>query len=540
MRKLLLTILLSKTIALTAQVNLTQSHLPIFVINTPANVAIPDEPKITADLKVYWQASGLTNRMTDSSIHYKGKIGIEKRGNSSQSNSEKKPYSLEIRDSLGNDLSFPLLGLPKHSDWALVAPYADKTLVRDALVYQLAGSFMSWAPRTRYCEVILNGKYEGVYLLTERIKRDKSRVNISKQDSTATAGDALTGGYIFQCNRPDGTDSTVKYGYRSQFDNLPNKRTFYEYVYPKYEEIEPAQRNYLNSVIHEFESLMNTPQYDDPLNGYSKLIDVATFVDFFLVQEMGHNVDAYRVSSYMFKDKNSVNSKIRMGPVWDFNTTFGNIDYCKGAEIQGWSFNFNDICPTHNYMVPFWWKKLWADRNFKSKVRARWQSLRKNELSIAKVNASIDSLTTRMGDATARNFTKYPILGKYVWPNAYFGKTHAEDVSYLKKWIADRFAWLDGEMALLPTNLADLATRETRVYPNPSNAAFYFDISLKENANVKVLIYNQLGQIIETIEQKKYANEKPLVWESNVPKGLYFYTILLNENIFSSGKLVKN
>ena len=540
MRKLLLAFALHVAISMQAQVNLTQSHLPIFSINT-SNVDIPDEPKITANLKVYWNALGAINKLSDSfSIHYKGKIGIERRGNSSQTNSEKKPFSVELRDSLGNDLEFPLLGLPKHSDWVLVAPYADKTLVRDALVYQLAGSMMAWAPRNRYCEVIINGKYEGIYLLTERVKRDKNRVNISKADTVNMSGDAHTGGYIIQCNRPDGTDSSVLYGYRSTFENLPNKKTFYEYIYPKYEVIKPAQRTYINGVINDFEVLMNTNQYADPVNGYSKLIDVPTFVDFFITQEMGHNVDAYRVSSYLFKDKNSINPKLRMGPVWDFNTSMGNIDYCNGKDIQGWSIDFNSICPTHNYMVPFWWKKLWADKEFKRQVRARWQTLRNNELSITKVNRIIDSMTTRLGDATSRNFQRFPILGKYVWPNPYYGNTHAEDVAYLKKWIADRFKWLDGEMALLPTGVDASLVQNITVYPNPSVSTFNFDVFMKRNGLLKIMIYNQLGQVVETIEKRIEAHNTPIVWQNNAPKGFYSYNIFFNDQLLMNGKLVKN
>ena len=136
------------SIKLTAQtVNFTQSTLPIVIINTNGR-AIPDEPKITATMKIVFNGTGQINRLSDQTFHFNGTIGIETRGSSSQFISEKKPYSVEVRDLQGEDLAVSLLGMPKESDWALIAPYSDKSLIRDAVIYQLAASMMAWARRS--------------------------------------------------------------------------------------------------------------------------------------------------------------------------------------------------------------------------------------------------------------------------------------------------------------------------------------------------------------------------------------------------------
>ena len=168
MKKLIILNLCVLPFFINAQVTLTESNLPIVVINT-FGASIPDEPKINADMKIIWRGDGKINNVNDTVYNYNGKIGIELRGSTSNFLSDKKPYAIEIRDALGNDADTSLLGMPKESDWALIAPYSDKTLIRDAVIYTLARSIMEYAPRVQFCELILNKQYMGVFVLTEKI-----------------------------------------------------------------------------------------------------------------------------------------------------------------------------------------------------------------------------------------------------------------------------------------------------------------------------------------------------------------------------------
>ena len=187
--------------SLMSQVTLTESNLPIITINTNGRT-VPDEPKITADIRFVFNANGLT-KPTDTANIYSGKVGIETRGSTSQFFSPKKPFSIELRDASGNANEVALFkGWTKIEDYALVAPYSDKSLMRDALTYHLASTIMPYAPKTRFCELTLNGNYQGVYVITENIKR--KRLGISKADSLATSGDALTGGYILKIDKTTG------------------------------------------------------------------------------------------------------------------------------------------------------------------------------------------------------------------------------------------------------------------------------------------------------------------------------------------------
>ena len=176
---------------------------------------------IKADMGIIYNGPGVINKISDVPNDYKGKIGIEFRGSTSQS-FPKKPYGFETWDESGEDNDVKLLGMPKESDWTLNATYNDKTLMRDGLSYILAGSVMEYAPRVRYNELVINGQYRGIYLLVEKIKRDKNRVDISKIETTDNQGDALTGGYIIKIDKETG--SIPEHGKRRIFNmNIPKQ-----------------------------------------------------------------------------------------------------------------------------------------------------------------------------------------------------------------------------------------------------------------------------------------------------------------------------
>ncbi|MBK9013269.1 MAG: CotH kinase family protein [Saprospiraceae bacterium] len=188
MKRFLLAFLVFASIefSLDAQ-NFTNSKLPIFVVNTSGGAQIVDEPKTIAHLGVIWNGDGATNYLTDPFNEYDGQIGIEIRGSSSQS-FPKKNYAMETQnaDSTSNNVS--VLGFPKENDWVLHGPYSDKTLMRNALAFTLGSWIMPYAPRVRYCELVINGDYRGVYVFTEKIKQDDNRVNISKLAQMKTQG----------------------------------------------------------------------------------------------------------------------------------------------------------------------------------------------------------------------------------------------------------------------------------------------------------------------------------------------------------------
>ena len=426
-----------------AQVNFSSSNLPIVVINTHGQT-IPNEPKIEADMGIIFNGEGELNHIYDPYNHYNGKIGIEMRGSSSQFLYPKKQYAVETRDDLGNNYNVSLLGMPEENDWILYAPYGDKSLFRNVLIYKLSNEMGHYATRTHFCELMLNGSYQGIYILMERIKRDKNRVNISNLAPEDITGDALTGGYIIKIDKEDGSNIG---GWHSTFPPYPgaSQRIYYQYHYPKTDEIVSEQANYIHQFFLGFEVRMWGTNYNDPFKGYYELLDLNSFADYIILNELSKNVDAYRLSFFMNKDRDSKGGKLKAGPLWDYNIALGNANYYSGEFTEGWQLDvpiFQDP-----FQKPFWWKKLWSNPVLSNTIACRWSNLRTDILHSDSLINYIDQMADSIEDARIRNFIRWPSLGTYVWPNSYIGATYDDELNYLKNWINFRLLWIDGNLS---------------------------------------------------------------------------------------------
>lgn len=412
------------------------THLPIIRISTNGQ-AIPDSPRIVAQMEVVDNGPGNLNHFNDPAAGYSGLVSIEVRGSSSQG-FPKKQYAFETQDSAGQAFNVSLLGMPSENDWILHAPYSDKTLMRNFLTYDLWSRMGNYTTRTRYCEVLLNGDYQGVYVLMEQIKWDNDRVDVEKMDSDDVAGDSLTGGYIIKVDKTTASGQIDWYSTVPEFDGVTNSVGF-QYDYPKRTLITPQQGAYIQQYVADFEEALVSDSFASPLTGYKRFADVGTFIDFFLIQEFTKNVDGYRLSTYLNKQRDSRGGLLRMGPAWDFNITLGNADYCGGESFQGWALDF----PCGLEYLPFWWRRMNQDSTYIAQLICRYSQLRQSEWDTVRIFNWIDSITGHLGPAISRNFARWPTLGTYVWPNYYIGQTYDEEVQYLKYWIGQRIAWLD-------------------------------------------------------------------------------------------------
>ena len=415
------------------ELNLDETNLlPQFKINT-SNKTIVDEPKIPASMDLY----------IDGELNKSYNIGIEIRGSSSQF-FEKKSYGVETWDSNNEDIDTDLGGFPEEEDWILYGPFSDKSLIRNVLIFQLSNAIGMYGSRTDFYELTINDKFLGTYVLMEKIKRDKNRVNISKN-----LDDDISGGYIIKIDKPPDEGYTSTNSFSSKFDTRGSyvgaSDIKFLYTYPKSSEISNDQKNYIKNYINDFEEALLSSNFQDPELGYKKYIDINSFVDFLILNEISKNIDAYRISTFMHKDKNQ---KLKMGPIWDFNLGFGNVNYCDAELESGWSYKFNDVCGGDNWKVPFWWNRLFEDPAFVSKLKNRWSDLRTNILSDQNLQDRIDEITNFLieHNAPRRNFDKWTIIGKYVWPNNYIGNNYGEEISYLKNWLEKRVKWMDEEI----------------------------------------------------------------------------------------------
>jgi len=408
---------------------INSSNLPIIIINTN-NQNIPDSPRIICDMGIIYNP-GERNYTTDEYNNYNGKINIEIRGSSSQM-FPKKSYGFETQYETGENYNTSLLDLPAENDWVLNGPYSDKSLIRNSLAYYLGGKLGHYAPRTRFCELIINNNYMGIYVLTEKIKQDKSRVDIE----IPSASD-ITGGYIIKIDKP--TDSEYLDHWYSNFYTLSNSSLLsLQYHDPKESELTIEEKNYIQNFIYEMESVL-VGSNDDAIFEY---IDIDSFIDFFIINELAKNVDAYRISTFLYKDSDKHHSKLIAGPLWDFNLAFGNANYCGASDFDGWIMNLNTNSDCTNE-IPVWWNELNKRSGYVEKLNARWEYLRGGALSTESIFNYIDSLSSETYEAQSRNFNQWNILHEYIWPNNYIGYNYPNEISYLKYWIYSRLNWID-------------------------------------------------------------------------------------------------
>ena len=405
----------------------TSSNLPVLMIDTEGG-AVPDEPKVTARLRVIDNGPGARNAVGDSTSGYDGWIGIERRGSSS-ARFPKKQYAVETRHTDGSNRNVALLGLPSENDWVLYAPYSDKSLLRNALAFHLGRATGRYASRWRFCEVVLDGDYQGVYLLLEKIKDDGDRLDLADTDS-------LGGGFVAKLDKRTGGGETWP-----SRDPVTGQFVRYQFDDPEADELTEAQRTEIEATWE----AMEAATVDAGGAALWDRLDLGSFVDYVLVSEVTKNVDAYRISTYFHRP--AVGAPIHAGPLWDYNLAFGNADYGAASDPAG--FQYATPYTSETYPIPSWFSRVVASDTFQSAARARWAELRRGPFATDSLMTWVDDRVAELDEAQARNFERWPILDRDVWPNAHVGGSYAAEVESLAGWLRERLAWLDGQW--LPT-----------------------------------------------------------------------------------------
>lgn len=488
MKKVLLLIIFSLLIQVSNAIVFTDSNLPIVIITTDKNPStgqpyeIPDDPKVLATMKIIYRPDGSHNYVTDQGnaayLNYNGRIGIEKRGSSSQ-DLAKKPYGLTTLESDNvTTNSVNILGMPKENDWVLNSLAFDPSLMRDYLSYELSRNMGNYAARGVYCEVVINGDYKGLYIFMEKLKVDDDRINITKMSKTDNAGSLVTGGYVTKCDKTTGGDPVAW--------NIPNADFIHES--PKPSEITTQQNTY---IYNQFISLKNTATASNASisNGFPSVIDIPTFVDFMIMNELSSNADGYQFSTYFHKDRNG---KLRAGPLWDFNLTYGNDLFSWGydrSHTNVWQFNDGG-----NTGARFW-KNLFDNATFKCYLSKRWMELTgtNQPLSYSIISKQIDATVAKITEAAGREQSRWSTVGN-----------HATQISNMKTWLQTRISWLTTNLSNYQTcaNVAVPALVISKINYNPATSGDVLSDSLEfieitNNSNVAVnltgVYFRELG-----------------------------------------------
>lgn len=430
MRRAFLSFILTAICSICVQAQiLTDSNLPIVIIETDGGVPIPDEPKVPGTMKIIWHPDGSRNYLTDINtpafLNYDGRIGIERRGSTSQEFFEKKPYGLttfQDDDVTTNNVS--ILGMPEENDWVLNSLAFDETGMRDVLAYELSERFGQYAPRRVYCEVMVNGDYRGLYVFMEKIKVDKNRVNIVKMDEGCNNIPEITGGYITKADKSTGNDPVAWQMLESGTSGWWPSFVNFIHHYPKPEEITPAQGEYIYRVFMRLNELAGAHN-ESIATGFPSVIDIPSFIDFMMIAEYSSNVDVYSLSTFFHKDRNG---KLRAGPVWDYNLAFGHDEFGYRSRYDIWQFDNGD----NN--GPSFWIDLFETDRFRCYMARRWDELTQSgqPLNYRGVCARIDELNALISEGVERDNQRWHKM-----------TNHSYSVIEMKEWLQQRTDWLD-------------------------------------------------------------------------------------------------
>lgn len=388
----------------------------------------------------FFEPDARTGRTTLTRPYSLGTRGGWKVRGSSSSGFSKKAFSIEAWNESNRNKDIAPLGLPEESDWILNARSVfDRSLMRNAFIYELSNQIGRYAVRTKYVELFKNdnggdlsfsGDYDGVYTFMEKISRDRNRVDVERLPPSVTTEPGIAGGYMLKVDRLDPGDSGLSAGGRSL-----------GWVYPKEEDVTTTQANWIRDYINAMNNSLNAPNYADPVNGYAQYIDVDSWVDHHLLNVLTLNADALRLSTYFFKTREG---KLEFGPIWDFDRSMESTDG-RDDNPSTWSGGTN-------YFTFPWWARLFTDENFWQKYLDRYFELRNGAFSTANVHAIIDSMAAELNEAQVRNFQRWsdqPRFGSY-----------QGEVNHLKDWLATRLSWMDAQFAPRPAS-----NRVGGVYP---------------------------------------------------------------------------
>ncbi len=490
------------------------SELPIIMINSDDNIPVNANTVRNGSINIINNGVGNDHRLTQSVNGFSGRLAITQ--NATIYDYPKNHYYLTLLDDLQQTVSASLLEFPEGDEWILYAPYNDKTLLRTVLMGEMAHQ-MGHGEAPKMCHLFLNDDYLGLYSLMPAQNQHPNRINIA---APGDEDDALTGGYILSLDKnrvAPGYDSPI-----APFRNAPDPIR-YLYEFPNADNLTAAQESYIQSAINSFET--------DIVNS----IDLASAVDYFLLNEVSKNIDAYRDHSILYKDRDSVNPNFIIQSTLDYNNACGNTRKYQGNIVQGWQIDFlsnQGNVSSDSMFVPLWWQQLYESVEFTRALYKRWDVLQYSILSEDFVVEKLDSLYNLLSTDGVLNFERWPVAGKPIEPYGIIGETFTEDYDYLFIWMIDRLEWMGEAMLEFETGVAEekqqlVSFELMQNYPNPFNPATTMSYRLPKTGHVSLKIYDVRGRLVAAlVDAVQPAGEYSVTWNADgFASGVYFYEI---------------
>lgn len=430
-----------------ANVTNFSTRLPLIHVNTKGK-GIAKDADTAASVTIQDAGENRSGELLRSSPTFRAKI--EMRGNASSSWA-KKQYDLELLDSAGEEVKASLLGLPAHHKWILAAPYSDRTFIRNAFAFELARSLGDangewWAPRTRAFELFLNGRYQGIYVLTEKIDESKNRLDLGKTNWA----DPYKSNFLVKVEKVGRDERKPDMWFQTAYNtpvnySWPKAKTFAKQRSKDSRSVKLLQ-HHIQLTMHNFETAVKRIT-DGDTQSYRKLVDITSVQNFILAHEIYRNIDGFRRSIYV----NYNGGKLHLGPVWDFDLGWANLNALSQMRSRGWQVG-------HSWYIDgnpelFWFRTMLKDPSFQRDLARRYLSLRKagGPLSTGVLMRKIDAMAAEFkGAPVERNFTVWNLNGTgsdgivmWLTPRLRSPFSYTGHVAWLKAWLLDRLEWMD-------------------------------------------------------------------------------------------------
>lgn len=364
-------------------------------------------------------------------------ISIRVRGNTSRW-FDKKSYAVTTVDGKGTEQDRRIMGMEAAHDWALHGPFLDKTLMRNYMAMNFSGELMDFAPDVRFCEVILNGAYQGVYVMMETISRGEGRVDIERPNLTKNVT-----GYIVEIDNATSLPVSALNNF-TKYASVLRKDSFFDLVYPGEEQITPAIKDYIEKDLSKFEKALYSYDYDTLAYGFDNYVDIEEFADYFIIAEVFLQHDTGNLSTYFYKD---VNGKIKPC-LWDFNNDLNNISTDNEDDFY--------IRQFVSVQAPWFWMMI-KDENYINLIINRYREFRQGILSNENVLQYIEDVTEYLGEGVDRNYA--------VWGYSFYSEnldsrnklhpdernpeSYEEAVGQMTDELIGRLEWLDENIEVL-------------------------------------------------------------------------------------------
>lgn len=443
-------------------VTMESSNLPLVFITT--NNILNHESRVMGHMIVVNNANGINyvdlGSHDNQTLEFDGPIAIKWRGATSFQGDEqtKKPMSIKTLEDTtktidGKKKKVSLLGMGKDNDWCLLAPWQDISYIRDVLTMQMARGGYAFAPEMRYCEVFFNNIYYGVFILSERATKGKHRLNLWDYglDDNNNPIDDTTGDFHVEVDRPTNTQTkktephytSTYYPIRNNGSKIRNRKIIYQYKDPEYEDFVDGTKEAVDKSIADMEDAFAAKDYEIHYGDY---IDRESFMDFEIAQEVSNNVDAYRLSTPLYKYSDTHaratgdNNRWKMA-LWDFNIAYGHsAGYYFEPNLEDWRYATNDMMMNYgkynSQIIPFYWIKLNKDIAYINGIKARYTQRRLTSYTDHRVEAISDSLRLILSQGAVERDNQ-------AWSGHFdkFENAISEVVNFSK----NRLAWIDSK-----------------------------------------------------------------------------------------------